>query len=374
VKQVKLIPIEEHISFNALARNNIFHILKEQANLNTSQYRCYLTEEYELLTFLVNGEEIEATVNIETLKYNIEKTSKALTRVDIFTTDEFDSTVFSIVTKKENIEEEFNLKDFKLHMSATVVIPERDERGRVILDLLERMAENRQFSKSLLSFLAPGTWSTSPDTKSVTDKIQRVQSVLETVGQFKKDIADIDNTPSDFFDNLNGLVAFFEKELEQKKSSGLSELLFLSSTAPYSGYYAQDDKIPYKHIHLKLYLLLYVTYEQSVTRELFKSKEMKDLKARSSESALGYLDRYEAGESIKSPKMKALIEQYQDTRLIRYVLQNSIGVTSRNIAYILSLFFDYRFERYGSNAYGRLHKPINKYLEIMDFGKLTNMP
>jgi hypothetical protein len=374
MEPAKLIPIEEHISFNASDRNSIFRILKEETGLNTNQYRCYLTEKYELLIFLVDNEEIEATINIKTLKYNIEKNSKKLTRVDIFAANTFDDKIFSIISNKENTEGEFNLKDFKLRMSATVMMPEGDERGRVILGLLERMSENTKFNKSLLSFLSPDTWPTSPETEMVTAETERVQSVLETVGQFKQDIANFDNLPSDFLNNLDGLVEFFEQELKRKKPSGLSELLFLSSPAPYSGHYAQSDKILYKHIHLKLYLLLYITYEQSATRELFKSKEMKNLKARSSESALGYLDRYEAGESIKSPKMKALIEQYQDTRLIRYVLQNSIGVTSRNVAYILSLFFDYRFERYGSNEYGELHKPINKYLEIMDFGKLTKMP
>ena len=88
------------------------------------------------------------------------------------------------------------------------------------------------------------------------------------------------------------------------------------------------------------------------------------MKKRSSARFLSYLDKIECDDKVNNELLNRFFEEngHHSTKLLREALETTLGETSRTIANVTSILF------------GTAHKPINKFLEIMGFGKLTHMP
>jgi len=308
---------------------------------------------------LVEG--LKVSSDIERLKPSIKNLSSLIENVDIFTAEEFDGNVFSINQGQDFIGSGRSFEPISFEIPAELVIPDSDKSGRFILNLLNEIGHDPDFDKTLLALIRAETWSNASTIPSIS-KIERAQAVSETVAVFIEHVKK-HNESVGFTDASEDFLNYFQEEIESKYSnSGVSELIFNSSSIPFSSHYA---KIPfYTHIHIKLYLLLYITFKQYILKELLKSEGIKAMKKRGSGRFLAYLEKIDMGEEVNSSLLMNFINENIDMspEMIKQALEMTAGDTSRAVAKSIKLLF--------STA----HKPINKYLALMGFGKLTKMP
>lgn len=355
----RLEPIESHLTLkNPETRNSIYQTIKSHTGLNTDRYRVYITSDYDLIIFLTEG--LAMPSDIEELKLSIIDIDNLIMNVDIFTAEEFDSNVFSINLDQDFIGGRSDFEAISFAIPTDLVIPDEDEVGRFTIDLLNEIGHDPGFDKTLLSLIGVETWGNTSTIPSV-NKRERTQSVSETVALFAEQIDRYDES-SGFTDVLENLANHFKKEVALKHTSGISDLIFYSPTVPFSSHYAKTSF--YTYIHIKLYLLLYITFKQHILRELLKSESVKAMKNMGSSRFLVYLEKIEGGEEVNSDLLNNFFETNKGicTAMLRKALTTTKGETSRTVAKSIGILFSVA------------HKPINKYLELMGFGKLTYIP
>jgi len=355
----KLEPIESHLTLkNPETRNSIYQTIKSHTGLNTDRYRIYITSDYDLIIFLTEG--LTMPSDIEELKVGIIDIDNLIMNVDIFTSEEFDSNVFSINPDQDFIGGRSDFEAISFTMPTDLVIPDKNEVGRFTIDLLNEIGHDPDFDKTLLSLIGVETWGTMSTISSIS-KRERTQSVSETVALFAEQIDRYDES-SGFKDGLENLANHFKKEVTLKYTSGISDLIFDALATPFSIHYAKTPF--YTHIHIKLYLLLYISFKQHILRELLKSESVKAMKNMGSSRYLVYLEKIEGGEEVNSDLLNNFLDANKNISIsmLRKALTTTKGETSRAVAQSIGILFSVA------------HKPINKYLELMGFGKLTYMP
>jgi hypothetical protein len=358
----RLILNDAHNNISVLAldqntQNKIRHAISEVIGWDADRCHLYSSDNNELIVLLGSRSEIDEAQR-DAVRRKILSVSSFIS-IDIMTKEEFDNSHFVIQTSG-SFGRDISLSIMRSPEGSFGLIPAQDILSKTILNTIKQIPSDLTCDENFLELLGPNSWVRSSATTSTVDNATQLTVISKTVAYFKQCLQGQGEVDDKFLGFLDRLSGYFRDAISSSRQHGLPALIFSASSRPYEQLYTPDT-----NVHIKLFLLLYITYKEYTIKGIFETKEAIKLRRRTKSETASYLERSKDGQSIKSKDMTTLIEKYGLKRTLES-FRKSKADFSRNIAQSILIFF--------SQGETPAHRPINKYLEKMGFSQLTTMP